>query len=197
MDTALFDPALLSHLNRNGMITAIRKRRQVVRVHRDATGDDRCWVTDYLIWEMLNDTFRIPVLQLSLEQKMARCILFYEHRRADMPDPVPEDAITDPLKWDNDLWKMMPDELFAKLICIQEAIRCHRNVIGRPRTIEDDRKLYSVLPEKIPADFHLPPEKEFIGRALQNAGCPNFWDSHAHCNYLCNLHQWGPCGQEV
>ena len=198
MDMFLFDPVLLLYLNRNGMIAAIRKRRQVVRVHRDATGDDRCWVSDYLVWEMLNDTLRVSVVfQFSMEQKMARCRLFYEHRRADAPDPIPEDATLDPLQWDNDLWKMMPDELFAKLIRIQEAIRCHRNIFGRPRTIEDDRKLYSVLPEKIPADFRLPPEKEFIGRSLQHAGCPNFWDSHATCGHLCNLHQWGPCGQKV
>ena len=197
MDISLFEPALLSHLNRNGMIMAIRKRRQVIRAHRDAAGDDRCWLDDYLVWECLSDTFRMPVLQLSLEQKMARCILFYTHRRADTPDPIPEDAILDPLQWDNDIWKMPPSDLFAELIRIQEAIRCHRNIVGRPRTIKDDRKLYSVCPEKIPADFRLPPEQEFIGSTLQNAGCPNFWDSHAHCGHLCNLHQWGPCGQNV
>ena len=187
------DDELVPYLKRDGIIDAIRRRRHVIRAHRDAIGDDRCWTDDYLVWEMLNDTFRMPALQLSITERMARCISFYEHRRSETKDSLPEDAIMDAAYWDNDLWKKTTRELFAELIRIQEAIRGHRTIVRRPRTVDDDRKLYSVLPEKIPADFRLPPQEEFLGRERRQAGCPNFWDSHSNCGYECNVHQWGPC----
>lgn len=189
----LLDNALISYLNRDAMIAAIRRRRRVIRAHRDAIGDDRCWLDDYLVWEMLNNTFRMPIRSLSVEQKMARCALFYEHRRSEAPDSFPEDAVIDTAYWDNDIWRMPSCQLFIELIRIQEAIYRHRNIVRRPRTVDDDRKLYSVLPEKIPADFRLPPREEFLGRERIQTGCPNFWDSHSNCGYECNVHQWGPC----
>ncbi len=78
---------------------------------------------------------------------------------------------------------------------LEDGLRIHRDISGRPRTIEDDRVLYSVLPEKIPADFRLPPRSEFLGEVRSpHAGCPAFWRSHNGCSATRHdLHQWGPC----
>lgn len=63
-----------------------------------------------------------------------------------------------------------------------------------PGTADDDRALYAILPEKMPADLRLPPEDHFLGETKSpDAGCPAFWRSHDGCGPECNLHQWGPC----
>ena len=194
-------------------IAAIREQRQVIREHRDQKGDDRCWLDDYYVWVMLNDTSAdLPSEVLtqagppmpSFEEGMRCCRDFYNFRRRGEADTTPSDAVLDPTQWDGDLAGMSNEELVKELMRIQQAIRTHRDISGRlacrsgrPRTFEDDRALYVVLPEKIPADFRLPPEDEFLGEAKSpRAGCPSFWRSHAGCSVgKHNLHQWGPCGK--
>jgi hypothetical protein len=163
-----------------------------IREHRDQKGDDRCWLDDYGVWEMLPDSPPMP--RLSLEDGMKCCNEFWAFRRTNFPDPVPSDAILDPNFWDDDLIEMSAEELAEEFVRLCRAVRAHRDVAGRPRTISDDQALYTVLPEKIPADFRLPPEEEFLGEAKSpNAGCPAFWRSHKNCLAECNLHKWGPC----
>lgn len=173
---------------------AIIERRNAIRGHRDQKGDDRCWLDDYLVWAMLEDSSSKPPPLPPVEEAMKNCCAFYCMRRSDTPDPLPKGAILDRDKWDNDLGRMNKQELMEELGRIQLAIACHRDVEGRLRTIDDDRALYSTLPEKIPADFRLPAEAEFLGTAkAPHAGCPSFWRSHANCEKPCNLHSWGPC----
>jgi hypothetical protein len=165
--------------------------RDRIRYHRNQKGDDRCWLDDYSVWELLPDSPPMP--SFSLEEGMRNCRAFWAFRRAEFPDIMPPDATLDSNLWDDDLTKMSAEELAEEFIRLCRAIRGHRDVNGRPRTTSDDRALYAVLPEKVPADFRLPPEEEFLGEAkAPNAGCPAFWRSHAGCAQ-CNLHRWGPC----
>jgi hypothetical protein len=168
--------------------------RQATRYHRDQKGDDRCWVDDYLVWKFLPDTPPEPTRPPSFEQAMGCCRSFYDNRRAEQPDHVPTNVVSNPALWDADLDTLSEAELVAELERIHKAIRTHRDVVGRERTLDDDRALYEVLPEKIPADFRLPGKPEFLEGVKPGCGCPNFWKSHEKCatnNH--NLHQWGPC----
>ncbi|OHA33722.1 MAG: hypothetical protein A2928_01975 [Candidatus Taylorbacteria bacterium RIFCSPLOWO2_01_FULL_45_15b] len=182
-------------MNNAELIEKIKKIRCAIRYHRDQVEDDRCWLDDYLVWAELPDS--PPPRNLTLQQKLLKCEIFYANRRADEPDPRSEQAILDPALWDRDLEKMSLIELAQTKATLLFVVGYHRDleeVERRARTIKDDRDLYSIaLPEKIPADFRLPPRDEFLGRAKSGAGCPNFWDSHEHCGRECNLYEWGPC----
>jgi hypothetical protein len=173
--------------------TAIRERRQVLRDHRDQKGDDRCWLDDYKVWAMIQGAPVLSTHPPPYEIFMSSCLLFYEFCRMDEPDPIPIDALLEPALWDHDLRSFSYDQMIDEMVKIQQAIFKHLHISSRPRTVRDCRELYSVLPEKIPADFRLPPREEFLGRARRGAGCPQFWESHRSCTPLCNLHQWGPC----
>lgn len=186
---------LLMGLNASVLKEVIIERRRVIRVHRDALGDNRCWLDDYLVWAMLDDSPDSPTVVSPFETAMQLCRQFYIWRRAEIADPVSADAILDPNLWDKDLDQMSNADLFEELARIQNVIRQHRDINGRLRTVEDDRALYTVLPEKVSADFRLPAEPDFLGEAKAPlAGCPAFWRSHQGCPAPChNLHQWGPC----
>jgi hypothetical protein len=125
---------------------------------------------------------------------MDQCRNFYAHRRCDVADAMPAGAISDPVAWDEDLRPMTQPQLAKTLAALQAAIRKHRDVKDRPRNADDDRALYTILPEKLPADFRLPGEDDFLGEAkAPNAGCPSFWRSHKDCAGKHNMHRWGPC----
>jgi hypothetical protein len=174
---------------------AIAERRAAIRAHRDAKGDDRCWIDDHSIWAFVDaspgDLHVLP----SFEEGMTRCRAFYQHRRADAPDAAPAASTAVP---DADINRMTHADLVKCLIALQTAIRTHANVKDRPLTLDDDRALYAILPDKIAADFRLPPEPEFLGEAkAPHAGCPAFWRSHGKCaGAKHDLHTWGPCKDE-
>ncbi|MEK7083172.1 MAG: hypothetical protein AAB972_03285 [Patescibacteria group bacterium] len=177
----------------------IIQRRSIIRHHRDQRLDDRCWLDDYLVWAMCADSSAQPSLPPTFDEAMRKCHQFYKCRRAESPDPTSVKAILDTGQWDDDLKAMTGGELIDELTRIQQAIRCHRDIKNRPRSTNDDRLLYSILPEKIPADFQLPPEDEFLGELKSpHAGCPAFWRSHANCLVTRhNFHQWGPCPHQA
>lgn len=173
----------------------IKRCRAAIRAHRDAKLDDRCWVDDYAVWATLEESPDITTPPV-YEEAMKQCRAFYLSRRARTPDAAPPDAVTDPALWDADLETMTAAQLTEELARLQAAVRAHHG--EKSHRIEHDRVLYHVLPEKIPADFRLPPEGEFLGEAkAPHAGCPSFWRSHAKCATAChNLHRWGPCERE-
>ncbi len=170
---------------------AILERREIIRWHRDQVGDERCWLDDYRLWIMLEDT---PLPPTSVpNDAMAQCRKFFFFRNAPQ-EALPPDAILDSRLWNIDLHAMTIEQLVDTLHALQLAIRFHRDIKGRPRTFRDDNQLYKLLPEKIPANFQLPSEAEFIGEArAPKAGCPSFWRSHAACTVPHDLHHWGPC----
>jgi hypothetical protein len=140
---------------------------------------------------MLDDSTEKP-LEIPEEERMKRCEEFYNNRRSETPDlPKPTERFW--ISSNIDMLIISPIERLEKLFRIQSAIRKHRDISGRPRTLDDDRELYSVLADKTPADFRLPSRDEFLSREKLGAGCPNFWDSHSSCGKSCNLHKWGPC----
>lgn len=177
---------------------AILECRAALRLHRDARGDERCWLDDYYVWNMVEGSPSIPTILPLFDEGMNQCRTYYRFRNAPVPDPMPAGAVTDPARWDDDLEEMTPPQLTQELERLHAAVRRHRDVTGRPRTADDDRALYAVLPEKLPADFRLPPEDDFLGEAkAPRAGCPSFWRSHAACPGNCHdLHRWGPCGMK-
>ncbi|MDO8495257.1 MAG: hypothetical protein Q7S32_01865 [bacterium] len=192
-----YEPHKLMRLSRDELLVAIKERREALRYSRDQRGDDRCFLDDYKIWAFVEDTPRFSAYFLNsmpMQVKMSLCVMFYEFCRTEEPDPVSPDAILDSARWNEDIGSMFWEELLGELIKIQQAIVKHRDILDRPRTAQDYRDLYSVLPEKVPADFRLPPREEFLGRAKNGAGCPQFWESHEACLHFCDLHQWGPCG---
>lgn len=174
------------------LLESVIARRNAIRHHRDQTGDDRCWVDDYALWKHIDGS---PVLRLPVySAAMDSCRAFHQFRNAPHADPVPPEAVTDPAKWDDDARRMTEAQRADEYARLGDAIRAHRDIRGRARTASDDRALYAALPEKIPADFRLPPEDQFLGEAkAPHAGCPSFWRSHADCPGAHDLHKWGPC----
>ena len=178
----------------NYMKDKIIALRTAIRTHRDQIGDNRCWLDDYLLWKTLADSPAEPLALPSKAEMMKLCRDYYELRRADSLDEVPANAILDKSFWDTDLSGMVESDLAAQVNKLESAIRTHRDLGNRRRTIADDRALYAVLPEKLSADFRLPPEDHFLVSQTPNSGCPNFWNSHQSC--ACkqhDLHKWGPC----
>ena len=176
----------------DNLLSQILELRKVIRCHRDQIGDDRCWVDDYLVWNSLPETKQVVRLP-TYDEGMKRCRTFFKYRNVSSLDEIPADAILDKKKWDDDLTKMDAEGLRSELGKLENAIYKHGNIVYRERTLEDDKELYNVLPEKIPADFRLPCEEDFLGTTRTDAGCPQFWKSHANCSGEHNLHQWGPC----
>lgn len=191
------DKTTLARLSEAALEKAIHERRRVIRYHRDQLGDDRCWLDDYLVWVMLEDTPSEPKTLPLYDEMMRRCGDFFTYRQVKTPDALSNEAIFDHGHWDDDLAKMHSDALLDELMKIQQAIRRHGDITDRPRTVDDDRRLYSVLPEKLPADFRLPPREEFLEGVKAGAGCPNFWRSHQGCSAEhYDNHCWGPCQQQ-
>lgn len=173
---------------------SILERRRAIRKSRDMKGDDRCWLDNYLIWMAFENSPPDPRKPLPYGEAMRLCAEFYEHCRAENEDPTPPDAIMDPDHWDDDLYGISKDRLVDKLVTIQLVIATFMDIYDRHALTTDDyRNLYAILPEKIPADFRLPPRDEFLGTDRPDAGCPRFWMSHSSCKGPCNLHAWGPC----
>jgi hypothetical protein len=173
----------------------IKSLREAIRYHRDQKGDDRCWLDDHSVWELLPDAVTEPTSLPAFGEMMKRCTAFYQYRRAEAPDSAPSDTIANRQDWDQDLAFTTPEEQAGELLRLRDAIRLHRDIRGRERTLDDDRELYAILPERLPADFRLPPEPDFLGEAMApHAGCPSFWRSHQTCiQKTHDLHTWGPC----
>ena len=173
----------------------LRDGRARIRQHRDQVGDDRCWLDDFIVWAFLGDSGGVLSVLPLFHEAMDQCRMFYLHRKALECDPISADAILEKEKWDEDIATLSIDELCVCIVRLKNTIRTHRDVTGRPRTLDDDRALYAILPEKMPADFRLPSEAEFLGEArAPKAGCPSFWSSHAHCSReVHDFHKWGPC----
>lgn len=190
------DPHKLSKMAPGELQDAILERRAAIRAHRDARGDDRCWLDDHAVWAHVDAAPADLTVPPGFEEAMRRCREFYRHRRADAPDAPAASAPRGDS--DADLERMTQAGLAACLVDLQAAIRAHANIRDRPRTLADDRALYAVLPDKIPADFRLPPENDFLGEGkAPRAGCPSFWRSHAACpGAKHDLHKWGPCGED-
>ncbi|MBI2102771.1 hypothetical protein HYT55_02950 [Candidatus Woesearchaeota archaeon] len=169
----------------------IVRLRNAIRYHRDQKGDDRCWLDDRLVWEIFSGE-KVNTLP-SYEEGMRKCRAYFTLRSADHQDQTPEDVILDKERWDEDVMMMDGQQLEQELRRLESAIQTFYSVTDSERTIDDDRKLYGVLPEKIPADFRLPSEKDFLGLGSEKKGCPQFWRSHMHCQGKHNIHQWGPC----
>lgn len=190
-----YDRSKLERLNPIEMYKAILDRRKVIRWHRDQKLDDRCWVDDFAVWEMLDDSpVYYHVNPRNIELVMTKCIEFWEYRRSETPDAIPINALRNRMLWDSDLRRSNEKAMLDKLVEIQMAIKAHRDHMG-VRTLTQDRHLYSILPEKLPADFRLGPREKFLGEArAPKAGCPSFWRSHATCRPgLCSIRVWGPC----
>ncbi|OFZ09581.1 MAG: hypothetical protein A3D92_06330 [Bacteroidetes bacterium RIFCSPHIGHO2_02_FULL_44_7] len=86
---------------------------------------------------------------------MRQCTDFYTYRRSETVDAESKNVPLKQTDWDNDLTTAEHDVLANELARLQQAIYEHCHITNRPRTLDDDRKLYLILPEKLPADFRL------------------------------------------
>lgn len=165
--------------------------RVAIRKHRDQKGDDRCWVDDYWLYDLLPGNKKRLPSHIAYEEGMQCCIDFFEHRKSE-PVYVQQEKTMIPEYKDDDLDVMNNRELTLELARLRHAIKQHMH-ISRKKTLQDDKLLYFVLPEKVPADFRLPNRQEFIEGVKSGCGCPNFWKSHEQCSGEHNYHAWGPC----
>ncbi len=172
----------------------IKEIRAAIRSHRDARGDDRCWLDDYHVWNAVGEGYFAPPDFPDPVKGMEQCRAYYRFRQASTPEPAP-DSVINPVHWDDDLAAMDESGLVSELDRLRRAVAQHRDITDRPRTIDDDRALYAALPETAACDFRLPPEPDFLGEAkAPHAGCPSFWRSHSNCPAPCHdIHVWGPC----
>jgi hypothetical protein len=191
------DPFKLVKMSPDELREAIADRRAVIRAHRDAKMDERCWLDDYLVWDMADGSPPDISGPPPFDEAMQRCRDFYHHRRAETAEPLPDGNSASTAGMNDDLPNMPQAQLAKALTALQAAIKAHRDVKDRPRNLNDDRALYAALPEQVAADFRLPPEPDFLGEAkAPHAGCPSFWRSHEKCSGKHDMHGWGPCGGE-
>ena len=183
----------LAGLDKNQLMDAIKDRREAIRYHRDQIGDDRCWLDDGLVWAALNTTPAEAKVLPDYEKMMEHCSAFFYKRQEKEFDQVKHPI--DSVKWDDDLDRLDETDLVEILLKLQSAILEHRDRGQLNLTVEDDKKLYQILPEGLKADFRLPSEEAFLGGTVDPcAGCPNFWKSHQSCGTKeHNLRKWGKC----
>lgn len=83
----------LNEMDKMKLLAEIVRLRQGIRRHRDQRMDDRCWMDDIALYELLpegiNPNF-IDLRQLSKEEMMRNCDLFTTCRRLDV---TPEQAV--------------------------------------------------------------------------------------------------------
>lgn len=170
----------------------ILERRLAVRWHRDQEGHERCFLDDDRLFAFLDDT--VPrILPSSRDKRMELCAEYYEACSTYEPPESVEPAGT-VFVYDADLDQRSAGQLLGVFITIQSAIVRLRNITDRPRTPSDYARLYEqTLPEKIAANFKLPPQDEFLyGTGHLEEGCEPFWESHDDCiKQSCDLSQWG------
>ena len=188
----------------NELIAEILNRRTSIRAHRDHHAHERCWLNDYFyIFALLEFTPEAPT-EFNPVEMMRECKDFSTAQRIgvdDNPPAQPETAILDRANWDKDLEACDYDHLVEKLLDIQHAAWTFFSIwFLKPKahlfvTPEDYQELYdNALPEKIRADFRLPPEEEFLGQPTPLEGCLNFLHSHLHCqSEQHNFNTWVPC----
>ncbi len=141
------------------IVKSIKNTRMKIRSHRDQKLGNRRWPNDYSVWGCIKGSPVVPT-NLSHEEVVRRCREFYTHRRSETRDQVPAEVILSRNFWNSDLREMTMKHLDEEQRRLKQAILCHRDIVERPRTLNDDRALYRVLPEKLVADFRLPPGEE-------------------------------------
>lgn len=170
--------------------------RRVLRWHRDQIGDDRCWLNDLKLYEVarVRHAFLNADPLIPFRNFIRFCEDFHDFCNSEQPLVIPNDAVLDPQHWDDDLEGKSNLELYDELEKLRSGILEYAQITNRPKTVADNQKLYNLLPEKLPADFRLPPKSKFLDNDDPRKGCTNFWFSHADCSRRpCNLSQWGPC----
>ncbi len=145
---------------------AILNLRYAVRWHRDQFGDDRCWLDDWRVYKFLPEGFKNELP--SYEACMELCKQ-YKNFRTETKPPVPYESVTKN-QLDIDLLYLSPSGLKYELEQICQAVRHHLNIGDGNRTASDDRLLYNILPDKIPANQSVPDLencKKFIKLKIQ------------------------------
>ena len=161
----------------------ILKARNAIRKHRDAVGDDRCWLDDDLVYQCLPDYKPITTL-CSREDFLRKCRIFKERRCgwSSYPSGLLKVASLESGTGDEDIGKWDNEKLRAHVLWLWLAIKNHHDCDDN-KTSVDDILLYMVLPDGIEPDLSLPPE------LLNN--CGRFYDTRP-CPLIDpkKLHEW-------
>ncbi len=140
----------------------VRNWRHAIRSHRNEVGHNRCWMNDWLIYEII---LGIPIPQKfpSFEECMRLCEQYWDKRgqQGDQP-PTVLSRINKVGNVDLDLVGMSELQLTRTSEIISTAVEKHRKIGDGERTALDDRELYAVLPEKFIPNQTLPSRKEFV-----------------------------------
>lgn len=163
----------VNRLSRGRAVEEILKARQAIRQHRDARGDDRCWLDDDLVYQCLPGYKPIMTL-CSKEEFMKKCRIFKERRCG--WDSYPRGLLTVPRlesgMSDTDIDKWSDEKLRAHILWLWLCIKNHQGC-GDNKTSVDDILLYLVLPDGIEPDLSLPPELlDNCGRFYDTRPCP-------------------------
>lgn len=80
-------------MNEQELRSEIERLRNAIRKHRDQRLDDRCWMDDFELYEVLPEGIEPSYVDLRLlpkEEMMRNCERFVDCRRTEL---LPEDAI--------------------------------------------------------------------------------------------------------
>lgn len=150
--------------------------RNIIRWHRDQKGDNRCWLDDWRVYEVVLG-IKPPNLPA-----YSTCLILceqYHHQRSALTPPNTSQLIIK--DWDADLQSFSEQRLIAERAQLLLAVNFHRNFNDGRRLAADDLRLYSVLHDGILLDQHLPPWEEF------RPSCERFFSDPDRAN---KLHEW-------
>ena len=147
----------LKQLDQLALRNEIVKMRKALRYHRDQKGDDRCWLDDDLLYELMPET--PPSTLLPSPAFMERCQRFHEARQC--PEQVVNNASCT-LDTDEDLALMDDRQFLPEALRLRAAIREHRDAGEFVRDWRDDKKLYALLPDTTQSNTSLPSQVEFL-----------------------------------
>lgn len=156
----------------------LRDWRRIIRWHRDQSGDDRCWLDDYQVYEMV---LGLPALNVLFppDQRLSLCRQYHRDRSSpELPCPSPRRKNC---PRDYELRHCTAARLAEELEIIRAQVQAHHDLGDGQRTAADDRALYAILPDGIAADQRLPAEAEFL------PSCEKFFDSRTTPP---KLHEW-------
>lgn len=122
--------------------------RSAIRWHRDQAGKDRCWIDDWYIFSVVLDIAPPPKFP-SFERLTGYCEAFLRLRRG---NDKPKERRPMPLDPDSDLDRAGFWDLLGELSRVLSLTWDYYQIEHHRRKAKDVEKLYSALPEDIPAD---------------------------------------------
>ena len=151
--------------------------RDIIRWHRDQVGDDRCWLDDWRVYEVVLE--EIKPQWPGVENCLILCHQYHTDRSSPLPPRCRRGEVKKEL--DEDLRPLNHMELLVVMAHLYAVVNIHYKIGDGQRTKEDDLRLYAVLPDGILPDQRLPVWEVF------QLGCEEFISTPDREQ---RLHEW-------